>query len=113
MGIPSICKAVLRLAGLEWVGSPVRHHEVPATPLPDPLFRPGDWVILKKENPYKGTLTCGKRYRAGRVITTHMQLWGDNGTMGYYDQNNFQLLGYDPSGADEYDDIMAIQELME
>lgn len=110
MGIPSIFNLLIQWTGLQYEPK----LKPTPSPLPSPLFKSGDWVTLKKENPFKGTLICGKAYQVGRVIPTHMALVGENETVGYYSSQHFKLLGYDPNppGAQEYDEIMQIQDLM-
>jgi hypothetical protein len=80
------------------------------------LFEKGDMVMLKENNPFKGTLTCGKVYRIHTEHYNYIKLENtDNGTMGYFEKEYFEKATYDPNppGAIEYDEIMEMQELSE
>jgi hypothetical protein len=80
------------------------------------LFEDGDLVMLKEENPFKGTLTCGKVYRVHHEHYNYVMLENaDNGTKGYFQKEYFEKATYDPHspGAIEYDEIMEMQELVE
>jgi hypothetical protein len=101
---------VAHVLGLQYDPNPE-----PPSPLPS-RFSPGDWVILKKKNPYKGTLVAGKAYlvQAGSH-PCYVRLKADNETVGVFSDDCFVKLDYDPDppGAREYDEIMLGNEIMD
>lgn len=94
---------------------------VTATVEPAPLFERGQWVVLKGVNPYKGTLKAGKPYLVVTGGKFAVSLRGplENGmNFSTFSPHRFRLyrdgvLPVTDEGADEYEDIMAAQELFE
>lgn len=87
-------------------------------PEPNPFVK-GDIIALKShDNPYKGTLKCGKRYDCLGAGGNVIKLMADNGTYGYFQFRHFEI--WQPTyqdmvsaGADEYDEIMKMQDAAE
>lgn len=79
-------------------------------------FVADDIVRLKPPNPFKGTLKCDKIYRVLGVINQHIMVRCDNNTISYFRFNYFELAPPPPvtaAGADEYDEVMRAEQLME
>lgn len=84
------------------------------------LFERGQWVVLKGVNPYKGTLKAGKPYLvlSCGMFAVSLRDLEHGGMHGTFSPRHFGLYrdGVFPvtdEGADEYEDIMAAQELFE
>lgn len=85
----------------------------PAEPVP---FSVGDTIRLKPhDNPYKGTLKCGKSYTIQGSYNDLIRLIGDNGSHGYYRPRYFELYTTSSAdmAADEYNEAILAQEIME
>lgn len=85
------------------------------SPLAVDRFSVGDMVILNKENPYKGTLLGRSPYQIQSLHGYHLDITGENGTIGYFHHFPFEL--YTGLGrrmldrSDEYEDVIRAQEL--
>ena len=102
---------IARVLGLEY--DPILKPAKPP-PLPSRLSL-GDWVMLRKENPYKGILRVGKAYRVLGSAGGYLVLSTSDEPKGYFEENFFEKLGYDPDppGAKEYDEIIEAQDFMQ
>ncbi len=92
----------------EWLNNECKESECKEQDLSPPKFTVGDRVKLKKENPFKGKLKGGEIYSVSHVTYSHIQIGNS-----MYASEWFKLVGYDDIAANEYDDIIAAQDIME
>lgn len=103
---------------LNWLKrpKPITNLRVPAPPPFVNPFVTGDSVQLKgPQNPHKGMLKIGNKYLVKLVARDAILIAAENGTLCFFDAREFIQAPIDPlaSGAEEYDEILKAQELMQ
>lgn len=85
--------------------------------LPGPAFEIGEKVMLKKKNPFKGSIQCGRAYEVLAASSSHVIIRQGEGNEnnGTYAAGWFrrQEAWEANPGADLYDEALMAQETME
>jgi len=82
--------------------------------LPPQKFQDDDWVVLMKDNPFKGSLRGKAKYQVLTAYPKHIALMADNGTIGTFSDQWFSPVNSVlDAHATEYEEAMQAQKILE